>query len=249
MTKLAAIKSVLVLGGTSDIGAAVAKKFAHEEFVILLAGRNDEYLKKIAADISIRENADVTPFHFDALDFHSHKDFYHALPLQPDVCVCVFGYLGDNATGMNDWQEAERIIDSNYKGAVSILNVVANDFASLKRGTIIGISSVAGDRGRQSNFLYGSAKAGFSAYLSGLRNKLFKSRVHVVTVKPGFVYTRMTEDLNLPPWLATDPHQVASVIYRAYLNKANTVYVLQSWRYIMMIIRLIPEFIFKRMKL
>jgi decaprenylphospho-beta-D-erythro-pentofuranosid-2-ulose 2-reductase len=249
MAKLTPIKSVLVLGGTSDIGAAIAKKFAHEEFVILLAGRDDEYLKKIAADISIRENADVTPFHFDALDFNSHQHFYHSLPLQPDVCVCVFGYLGDNATAMNDWQEAEKIIDSNYKGAISILNVVANDFVSLKRGTIIGISSVAGDRGRQSNFLYGSAKAGFSAYLSGLRNKLFRSRVHVVTVKPGFVHTRMTEDLNLPTWLATDPHHVAAVVYKAYSKKTNTVYVLHSWKYIMMIIRLIPEFIFKRMKL
>lgn len=249
MPKPAPIKSVLILGGTSDIGVAIAKKFAHEKFVVLLAGRNEEYLKKIAIDISIRESADVTPFVFDALDFPSHKNFYHSLPLQPDVCACVFGYLGDNDIAMNDWLEAEKIIDTNYKGAVSILNVVANDFASLKRGTIIGISSVAGDRGRQSNFLYGSAKAGFSAYLSGLRNKLFRSRVHVVTVKPGFVHTRMTEDLDLPSWLATDPHRVASVAYKAYINKTNTVYVLHSWKYIMMIIRLIPEFVFKRLKL
>ncbi|HTH56699.1 MAG TPA: SDR family oxidoreductase [Cyclobacteriaceae bacterium] len=249
MSKPTPLKSVLVLGGTSDIGAAVAKKFAHEKFVILLAGRNEEYLKKIAADIAIRENADVTAFNFDALDFSSHKDFYRSLPLQPDVCVCVFGYLGDNGLGMNDWPEAERIIDTNYKGAISILNVVANDFVSLKRGTIVGISSVAGDRGRQSNFLYGSAKAGFSTYLSGLRNKLFGSKVHVVTVKPGFVHTRMTEDLDLPVWLATDPHHVASVIYKAYVNKTNTVYVLHFWKYIMMIIKSIPEFIFKRMKL
>lgn len=243
------MKSALILGGTSDIGAAIAKKFAHEKFVVFLAGRNKDHLDRIVKDISIREGAEVTPVLFDALDFSSHKNFYNTLPLHPDVCACVFGYLGDNTLALTDWQEAEKIIDTNYKAAISILNIVADDFKSLKRGTIIGISSVAGDRGRQSNFIYGSAKAGFTAYLGGLRNKLFKSKVHVVTVKPGFVYTRMTEDLDLPPWLATDPHHVANVSYRAYLHKTNVVFVLHVWKYIMTVIRFIPEFMFKRLSL
>lgn len=243
------MRSVLILGGTSDIGAAIAKKFAHEKFVVFLAGRNKDHLERIAKDISIRESAEVTPFIFDALDFPSHKDFYHTLPLSPEVCVCVFGYLGINAFAMTDWSEAEKIMDTNYKAAVSIINIVAEDFTNLKRGTIIGISSVAGDRGRQSNFIYGSAKAGFTAYLSGLRNKLFKSNVHVVTVKPGFVYTRMTEDLDLPAWLATEPHRVAVASYLAYRNKTNIVFVLHIWKYIMIVIRMIPEFIFKRLSL
>src|SRR5690606_12784913 len=116
-------------------------------------------------------------------------------------------------------------------------------------GTIVGISSVAGERGRQSNYLYGSAKAGFTAYLSGLRNALFSDNVHVVTVLPGFVYTKMTENLNLPKLLTAQPSEVADAIYAAVQKKKNTIYVRWFWKWIMLIIKCIPEFIFKKLKL
>jgi short-subunit dehydrogenase len=132
---------------------------------------------------------------------------------------------------------------------VSILNVVANEFEKLNDGLIIGISSVAGERGRQSNYLYGSAKAGFTAYLSGLRNRLFKSNVHVMTVKPGFMKTRMIEGIKTPGPLTASPEIAARKIFKAAQSRKNVVYILPVWRLIMFIIRSIPEGIFKKMKL
>lgn len=242
-------KRVLILGGTSDIGIAIAKKFAEEKFDIILAGRNHEYMERVQRDISIRSGVEVQCISFDATAFSSHSDFFRSLKFCPDVCVCVFGYLGDQQTAQHNWNEAERIIDINYKGAVSILSVVANEFENAKKGTIIGISSVAGDRGRQSNYIYGSAKAGFTAFLSGLRNRLHSKNVHVITVKPGFVNTQMTEGLNLPPRLTAQPREVATATWKAYEGNKNIVYVRSLWRYIMLVIRFIPEFIFKKLQL
>jgi short-subunit dehydrogenase len=113
----------------------------------------------------------------------------------------------------------------------------------------VGISSVAGNRGRQSNYIYGSAKAGFTAYLSGLRNKLYHSKVHVLTVLPGFVNTRMTENLNLPKLLTAQPDEVGAAIYKAVKNKKDVLYVKWFWRWIMLIITSIPESMFKKRKL
>ncbi len=243
------MKTILILGGTSDIGVAIARYFAGKKFDVALAGRNVAELEKLATDIHIRSGRETRAILFDALDFDSHKKAYQALGFTPDVCVCAFGYLGDQPTAASHWSEAKKIIDSNYTGAVSILNIVAEDFAKRGSGTIIGISSVAGDRGRQSNYIYGSAKAAFTAYLSGLRNHLFHSGVEVMTVKPGFVASKMTEGLALPPKLTAQPGQVGRQVYDAYLKKQNVVYVLGIWRYIMGVIGLLPEFAFKRMKL
>src|SRR5690606_21774140 len=128
----------------------------------------------------------------------------------PAISVCVFGYLGEQSVAQNDFAEAQRIISTNFTGAVSVLNLIGSLYESRKSGTIVGISSVAGERGRQSNYIYGSSKAAFTAYLSGMRNRLFKSNVHVVTVKPGFVETKMTHELDLPPLLTAKPSQVAN---------------------------------------
>ena len=129
------------------------------------------------------------------------------------------------------------------------MNYFAQKFEAKRSGTIIGLSSVAGERGRQSNFIYGSAKAGFTAYLSGLRNYLYDKKVNVLSVIPGFMATKMTEGMPLNPKLTASPKQAANCIYKAYKNKKNVVYVLSIWWVIMMIIRNIPEFIFKRLKL
>jgi decaprenylphospho-beta-D-erythro-pentofuranosid-2-ulose 2-reductase len=242
-------RSILILGATSDIANGIASSFARENFTILLAGRDTTYLERIRCDLSVRENADARVVMFDATDYESHKSFYDHLEPKPDVCACVFGYLGDQHEAEADWRELSRIIDVNYKGAVSILNVVADAFARRGSGTILGISSVAGDRGRQSNFIYGSAKAAFTAYLSGLRNKLFSKGVHVATIKPGFVDTKMTEDLDLPPLLTATAAQVGDAALDAFEKKRDVVYVLPVWRVIMGVITLLPEFVFKRLKL
>jgi short-subunit dehydrogenase len=148
-----------------------------------------------------------------------------------------------------DFDEALRMIQTNYSGAVSILNRVAGYYSRQKHGTIVGISSVAGERGRQSKLIYGSSKAAFSVYLDGLRNKMYKDQVHVVTVKPGFVFTKMTEGLKLPAPLTASPEEVADAVFKSVLNRKNTVYVKWMWRWIMLIIRNIPEFQFKKMNL
>ena len=157
--------------------------------------------------------------------------------------------MSDNITAVKDWNETAKMINSNYTGAVSILNIIAEDYAAKKSGTIVGISSVAGERGRQSNYIYGSAKAGFTAYLSGLRNRLYHDNVHVVTVLPGFVNTKMTAELNLPPLLTANPEQVADAVEKAIRKKQNVVYVKWFWKWIMMIIKSIPENMFKKKKL
>lgn len=242
-------RTVLILGGTSDIGIAIAKEFAGNDFTIHLAGRNMDYLHRIAKDVAIRNNSEVKPVFFEATDFDSHRGFYNALAPRPDVCICIFGYLGNQSMAETDWTEAGKIIDINYKGAVSILNIAAEDFAARGEGSVIGISSVAGDRGRQSNYFYGSAKAGFTSYLSGLRNRLYRKGVQVLTVKPGFVATKMTEGLDLPAKLTAKPEQVARAVYQAYRKKKDVIYVLGTWKYIMLLIRNIPEAIFKRLNL
>ena len=242
-------ENVLILGAGSDMAVAIARKFAAEGYTITLAARNMEKLQAIEADLKVRHSALVSSVKFDALDFDGHEQFYKTLPEKPDIVICVFGLLGDQFEAQLNWKACLEIINSNYVGAVSILNVIANDFESRKRGVIVGISSVAGERGRQSNYFYGSAKAGFTAYLSGLRNRLFRHAVHVLTVKPGFVKTRMIENLKTPGPLTALPKKVADHIFKAVRSKKNSIYVLPVWALVMMVIKSIPESIFKKLKL
>jgi len=241
--------TVLILGASSDMAVAIAKKFAAEKYDIQLAARNSVRLQPLRSDLAIRYDITATLHEFDAERMESHEPFFASLTTRPDIAICVFGYLGDQQAATSDWAECEKIIRVNYTGAVSILNVVANHYAAQKSGLIAGISSVAGERGRQSNYFYGSAKAGFTAYLSGMRNRLFHHNVHVLSVQPGFVYTRMTENLTLPKLLTASPGEVADSIYKAIKKKKNTIYVKWFWRWIMQIIKWIPEFLFKKLKL
>jgi decaprenylphospho-beta-D-erythro-pentofuranosid-2-ulose 2-reductase len=241
--------TVLILGATSDMAAAIAKEFARHKYDVQLAARNVNQLKVMQSDVQIRYQVSCTVHAFDALDFDSHEIFFNQLPVKPDVSICVFGYLGENETARKNWKQAASVIHTNYTGAVSVLNVIGNYYESIKTGVIAGISSVAGERGRQSNYIYGSAKAGFTAYLSGLRNRLEKENVHVLTVLPGFVYTKMTENLKLPKPLTAAPEEVGVAVYNGVVKKKNVVYVRWMWRWIMLIIKLIPEPMFKKMKL
>lgn len=243
------MKTVLILGASSEVALALADQLAEKSCDLILAARNSERLAAVKNDLTIRFGIKVNLAEFDALQPATHKNFYENLNPKPDTVISVFGYLGDHARAIADWEETAAIVTSNYVGAVSILNVIANDFEKRGEGTIVGISSVAGERGRQSNYLYGSAKAGFSAYLSGLRNRLFKSGVQVITVKPGFMKTRMLGDMKTSPFLTAQPDKAAALIIRAMHRRKDVVYVLPIWKWIMLIIRNIPEFIFKRLKL
>jgi decaprenylphospho-beta-D-erythro-pentofuranosid-2-ulose 2-reductase len=244
------MKTVLLLGAASDVGRALAQAFAQRGDRLLLAARRpDEQLADLVADLRIRWNAEARAVAFDALAPDTHRAFYEGLPWAPDIAICVFGYLGEADTARKDFVEARRILDTNFTGAVSILDLVAQDFERRRAGAIVGLGSVAGDRGRQSNYHYGSAKAGLAAYLSGLRNRLFPAGVLVLTVKPGFIDTKMTEGLKLPPPLTAQPEQVARDILRALERKKDVLYTLWMWRWIMLLIRHIPERLFKRLKM
>ena len=157
--------------------------------------------------------------------------------------------MADQKECETNWQKSFNTMNVNYIGAVSILNIIANDYEQNKDGFIVGISSVAGDRGRKTNYIYGSSKAAFSAYLGGLRNRLDSSGVSVLTVKPGFVATKMTQDLDLPEKLTAQPNDVAEDIFNAQQKKRNILYTKAIWQLIMLIIKHIPEFIFKRLSI
>lgn len=240
---------VLVLGARSDIGLAIAHNFAEAGHTIQLAARNVETLAADQADISLRHNVDVSLVEFDVLDISQHEAFVDGLATLPQIAVCAVGLMGDQAVSERDPIAASVVMRSNYEGPSSILAVLANRFEQRGSGTIVGISSVAGDRGRATNYIYGSAKAGFTAYLSGLRNRLAGKGVHVLTVLPGFVATRMTEGMDLPAKLTAQPDAVALAIRQAIDKKRNVIYVKPAWYLIMMIIRNIPEAIFKKLKL
>ena len=241
--------TVLILGASSDIAIAMARKFAANKHNIQLAARKPMDLKPLQSDIAIRYQVSCEVYGFDALAFSTHPSFFESLNPKPDISICVFGVMEDEDAAFENFEITHRMIDTNFTGAVSILNQIAQYYSGQKKGIIVGISSVAGERGRQSKLIYGSTKAAFSAYLSGLRNKLFKDGVHVLSVKPGFVNTRMTENLKLPKPLTAEPAEVANAVYAAVQKKKNTIYVKWMWRWIMLAIKNIPEFQFKKMNL
>ena len=249
MTGLAP-KNCLILGGNADIGIALAHRFAQEGFDLLLTARREEAFNLAwSDDLQKAHGISVKWLQFEGLDFDSHAAFYEQIAEPLEVVICVFGYLGNQKEAEQNFEEAQTILQSNFTAPVSILNRVANDFAEKGQGTIIGISSVAGERGRQSNYFYGAAKAGWTAYLSGLRNRLHPFGVQVLTVKPGFVRTKMTKGLDLPPLLTASPEALAQSIWRAYRRKQNVLYHRPIWRLIMWIIRHLPEALFKRLRL
>lgn len=241
-------KTAIVLGGSSDIGRATARAFANAGYDVALAGRDVAVLEPDAADLRARYNVEVGLHKFDVLDTASFDGFVGALPTLPDVVISIVGLLGTQETAQSDLAQATTIMRSNYEGPSLILGLFAEKFLARGSGTIVGVSSVAGDRGRASNYVYGSAKAGFSAFLSGLRARASRGGVHVVTVKPGFVRTKMTEGMKLIGPLTVDAPVVGDAILAAVEKKTDVVYVSGKWRLVMLIIKTLPEAVFKKLK-
>jgi len=240
------LSSVLILGATSDMARAIARAYASAGRPLILAARDCRRLEPDAADLRLRYGVAVRLAEFDVLDSDNHARFLEELGELPPTVVCVVGLLGDQARSQANFAEAEPVMRTNYLGPASILGEVANRMEAMRAGCIIGISSVAGDRGRSSNYVYGSAKAGFTAFLSGLRNRLAAANVRVITVKPGFVYTRMTAEMALPKALTARPEEVARRLFLAEQKGVDVIYVRPIWRMIMLCIRLLPERVFKR---
>ena len=239
---------VTILGGRSDIAMACAHAFAAKGDVVTLAARRVETLEADARDIELRFGGAVALREFDVLAADDLEAFVAGADL-PDVVICAVGLLGDQGQDERDAANATLVMRSNFEGPALALATYANAMEARGSGVIVGISSVAGDRGRATNYIYGSAKAGFTAFLSGLRNRLAQKGVHVVTVKPGFVATKMTEHMDLPDRLTAAPAEIGRAVVDAVEREKDTIYVRVIWRVIMGIIRLIPERVFKKLSI
>ena len=243
---------VLITGAVGGIGRAVAAQLAQQGDALVLAGRDEVELERTAADLRLRHNVEVTVRPFDALAYVNHAglvdDCECSVPL--DGAVLCHGYMAEQPEAEADFAEAHRMIEVNYSSYISLLSVLADRFQQRGRGYLCAVSSVAGDRGRQSNFIYGSSKAALTTYMQGLRNRLFRHDVSVITINPGFVDTRMTRGkLNPASPMVASPERVARDIVRAIRRRRSIVYTPWFWRPIMLVIRLIPERLFMRLKL
>ena len=245
---------VIILGATSGIAKALCRELASIGTPLLLCGRNLGALTLLADDLRVRHGKATPVETFDAHDAKDHPEFVERALAKCEgklggVILC-YGDLTPQTESQNSADSARRTIDVNFTSAVTLLHAFAEILEKQNGGYIAAISSVAGDRGRQSNYTYGAAKAGLTAFLAGLRNRLFPHGVHVLTIKPGFVDTPMTHGmLNPKSPLVASPERVAKDIVRAIRKRKNTLYTAWFWRYIMFIIRSIPEPIFKRLKL
>jgi decaprenylphospho-beta-D-erythro-pentofuranosid-2-ulose 2-reductase len=242
---------ILIIGATSGIARAIAHQYAKEKHPLILAGRDSGEMERIASDIRIRHRVPVSVKTFDAEAYAAHSDFFTSCVEGGGVLggmILAHGYMADQQSAQEDFHKAKKMIDVNFTSCVSILETAARYFERERSGFIGVISSVAGDRGRQSNYIYGSSKGALSVYLQGLRNRLFSSGVHVATIKPGFVDTQKTYGLN-GLFLVAKSEDVAKRVYQSIRKGHEIIYVPGFWALIMFIIKSIPERIFKRLKL
>jgi short-subunit dehydrogenase len=235
--------AVLILGASSPLARGCAEAFARRGHGLVLAGRDAEELAHLAGDLRLRFGVEVRACAFDACDAGPPTIDAEGL----DGVLCAVGDMGEDPATLDPTATA-RILATNFAGPAAALAPLAAAFAARQRGFIIGITSVAGDRGRQSNFVYGAAKGGFALWLQGLRNKVDGRGVRVLTVKPGFLDTAMTYGRK-GVFLAADPRVIGERIVRALEDGADVVYLPGFWRWIMLVIRCIPEGLFKRLKL
>ncbi len=241
-------RPVLILGAGSDIGLALAHRFAKDGRPIQLAARRPAELEADRSDIALRHGIEVTAYAFDALALDRVEAFYDSLPTMPGVVISVVGLLGNQAETERDPEKARLVAETNFLGPTVALEAAARRLAELDEDTaIIGVSSVAGDRGRAKNYWYGASKAAYTTALSGLRQKYAGTKVHVMTVKPGFVATKTTEGMNLIGPLTATPEEIARLI-AVGLRRRRRVVTPFRWRMVMTVISAIPEFVFDRLR-
>jgi len=240
-------KNILIIGGDSDIAWSLIIDFIKLGSNINFTSRNEQKIASLQKKIMDNFNIQSEGYCLDITDYGNHQLFWNNLEVTPDIVITCVGYLGKPSLEQNI--DTLKTIKTNYIGLICLLNIISNDFESRKSGIIVGISSVAGERGRESNFIYGSAKSGLTTYLSGLRNRLYKNNVHVITVLPGPVRTKMTKGKKISNLLSTSSGVVSSYIIKGIKNKKNIIYVKWYWKFLMLIIKIIPESIFKRLSL
>jgi len=244
-------KKILVLGATSGIAEATCRIWAAQGAQLFLIARNPEKLAAVAADLKTRGAAYVGTAVADLDDTDKHAELLaHAVNSLTgmDVAYLTHGILGDQSLAERDFEHAAQILHTNFVAPVSLLTWLANFCVQRRTGVLAVLSSVAGDRGRKSNYLYGASKAGLTAFLAGLRNRVDREGVTVLTIKPGQVRTAMTAGMKGSEKFA-DVNKVAASIVKAIDKRQDSLYVPFQWRAIMFVVRSIPERIFKKLNL
>lgn len=244
-------KKILIVGATSAIAKETARLYANSGCQLYLVGRNEESLKILADDVKVRGASLVSYSSLDLNQFDKHAEVIKQATEYLkglDIAVICHGSLPDQQESEKKFEVAQQEINTNGLSVISMLTELGEYFVKQNHGTIAVITSVAGDRGRQSNYVYGAAKAMVSTYLQGLRGRLLPFNIDVVDIRPGFVDSPMTAKFKKGP-LWSSPKQIASIIVKSVERKRHTVYAPFYWRFIMFAVLLVPEFLFKRIKL
>jgi decaprenylphospho-beta-D-erythro-pentofuranosid-2-ulose 2-reductase len=245
------MKRILIIGATSAIAEATARLFAARGDSLILAGRDTQQLNRIAADLKIRGAASAQALELDVNDFDRHETVIQQATDQLgglDIALIAHGTLGNQADCEKDFSLALKELNTNAISVMSLLTVLANRMQAQNSGQLAVIGSVAGDRGRPSNYVYGTAKAAVATFCEGLRARLYSHNVNVLLIKPGFVDTPMTAAFKKGP-LWAKPELIAKLIVRALDRRLAMIYTPSFWALIMLIIRSIPRPIFVRLKL
>lgn len=246
------MQTITIFGATSSIATAIYKIYAQKNCRILLIGRDPTKLEILKSDQQCRNvPAQILTMVNEltgSIDFYQLVEDAWKLADGIDIAILAYGTLPDQKACENDFELLNDNFDVNFTSPAKLLNALASKFESQGSGSIAVITSVAGDRGRKSNYAYGSAKAGLTTYVDGLRARLFNKSVNVLNIKPGFVSTPMTAHLSQGPLFAK-PEKVAGDIARAIESRKNTLYTPFFWHFIMLIVKSIPEIIFKRLNM
>ncbi len=246
------MSKILIIGATSAIAQATAQAWVTPDTEFFLIARNSTRLQQLADDLKVRGATMVNWAEADLNQFDQHQALIQQAIQQLssiDTVLIAHGSLDDQAECEQNFNAALQALNTNLLSVMSLLTPLANFFEKQRYGCIAVISSVAGDRGRQSNYIYGTAKGGLSIFLQGLRNRLQRANVSVLTIKPGFVDTPMTAHIQPKGALWAKPEAIAAGIVKAVEKRRNTVYLPSIWWFIMTIINNIPESVFKRLKL
>jgi short-subunit dehydrogenase len=243
--------NILVFGATSAIAHAIARRYATQGANFLLVGRDPARLQANAADLSVRGAAKAVPVTADLNDSKQYRSLVDRAVTELgklDIVLIAHGTLPDQQRCEIDTDELRRVVDTNFTGVVSLASVIAAQLERQRHGSLVVFGSVAGDRGKRSNYVYGAAKAGVAVFLDGLRIRLGAQGVNVLTVKPGFVDTPMTTRVEKGPLWAT-PEKIATAVCRAIDRRRSVIYVPWFWRPVMFVIRVLPSAVFDRLRI
>lgn len=231
-------KTVLILGANSDIAKQCVLQYLEKGFSIIASSRNLGSLERFVRDNEI-DSSKITLNYFDAADFSSHQKFYDDLPTKPSIIIYAAGFLVENQKALHDFTSAKQMMEVNYMGAVSIVNIIATDETNKNLERIIGLSSLSGVRGRKSNFIYGSTKSAFTQYLAGLRQELSSRNIIVNVLVSGYINTKINAGLELNKNLLMEPNYVAKHI----VNAGNSFSIVPNfkWKIIYYILKILPE--------